>query len=127
MAKHDFETFFQKAQMWEKFSVVCSWLGFLDLILLIILFLYTKSIVLKIISGLEIIQIYDIVKTSHALPTGKIPIFTLPSNYPDADMIQPHKITISTSTIIVITLMSMIVLLIIYRKCRYKAKQFGHI
>ena len=36
-------------------------------------------------------------------------------------MIQPHKVAISTSTIIVITLMSMIVLLTIYRKCRYKS------
>ena len=86
MAKHNFETFFQKAQMWEKFSVGCSWLGFLDLIL----FFYAKSIILKIISGLEIIQNYDIAKTSHALPMEKIPTFTLPSNYPDADMIQPH-------------------------------------
>ena len=107
--------------MWEKFSVVSSWLGILDLILLIILFFYAKSIILKIISGLEIIQNYDIVKTSQALPTERIPVFTLPSNYPDADMIQPHKVAISTSTIIVITLMSMIVLLTIYRKCRYKS------
>ena len=107
--------------MWEKFSVVCSWFGFLDLILLIILFFYEKSIILKIVSGLEIIQNYDIVKTPHALPTEKILIFTLPSNYPDADMIQPHKVTISTSMIIVITLMSMIVLLTIYRRCRYKS------
>ena len=75
----------------------------------------------NIISGLEIIQNYDIVKTSHTLPTEKIPIFTLPSNYPDADKIQPHKVTISKSTIIVITLMNMIVLLTIYRKCRYKS------
>ena len=121
MAKHNFKTFFQKAQMWEKFSVVCSWHGFLDLILLVILFFYAKSITLKIISGLEIIQNYDIVKISQALPTERIPVFTLPSNYPDADMIQPHKVTISTSTIIVITQMSMIVLLTIYRKCRYKS------
>ena len=87
MAKHNFETFFHKTQMWEKFSVVCSWLGFLDLILLVILFFYAKSIILKIISGLEIIQNYDIVKTSHTFPIEKIPVFTLPSNYPDADMI----------------------------------------
>ena len=58
----------------------------LDLILLIILFFYAKSIILKIISGLEIIQNYDIVKTSYAFPTEKIPIFTLPPNYPDTDM-----------------------------------------
>ena len=45
MAKHNFETCFQKAQMWEKFSVVSSWLGILDLILLIILFFYAKSII----------------------------------------------------------------------------------
>ena len=32
MAIHNFETSFQKAQMWEKFSVVSSWLGILDLI-----------------------------------------------------------------------------------------------
>ena len=51
MAKHNFETFFQKAQMWEKFSVVSSWLGILDLILLVILFFYAKSIIFKIISG----------------------------------------------------------------------------
>ena len=121
MAKHNFKTFFHKTQMWEKFSVICSWLGFLDLILLVILFFYAKSIILKIISGLEIIQNYDIGKTSHAFPTEKIPVFTLPSNYPDADMIQPHKVTISTLTIIVITLMSMIVLVITYRKCRYKS------
>ena len=121
MVKHNIKTFFQKAQMWEKFSVVSSWLGILDLILLIILFLYAKSIILKIISGLEIIQNYDIVKTSQALQTERISVFTLPSNYPDADMIQPHKVTISTSTVIVITLMSMIVLLTIYRKCRYKS------
>ena len=121
MAKHNFETFFQKAQMWEKFSVVSSWLGILDLILLVILFFYTKSIILKIISGLEIIQNYNIVKTSQALLTERIPVFILPSNYPDAYMIQPHKVTISTPTIIVITLISMIVLLKIYRKCRYKS------
>ena len=121
MAKHNFKTFFQKAQMWENFSVVSSWLGILDLILLVILFFYTESIILKIISGLEIIQNYDIVKTSQALLTVRIPVFTLPSNYPDANMIQPHKVTISTSTIIVITLMNMIVLLTIYRKCRYKS------
>ena len=35
-------------------------------------------------SGLEIIQNYDIIKTSH-VELEKIPIFTLPSNYPDAD------------------------------------------
>ena len=119
--KHNFETFFKKAQMWENFSVVSSWLGILDLILLIILFFYAKSIILKIISGLEIIQNYDIVKTFQALPTERIPVFTLPSNYPDADMIQPHKVAISTTTIIVITVMSIIVLLTIYRKCRYKS------
>ena len=49
MAKHNFETFFQKAQMWEKFSVVSLWLGILDLILLAIFFFYTKSIILKIL------------------------------------------------------------------------------
>ena len=114
MAKHNFKTFFQKAQMWEKFSVVSSCLGILDLILSKILFFYAKSIVLKIISGLEIIQNYNIVKTSQALLTERIPVFTLPSNYPEADMIQPHKVTISTSTIIVITLMSMIVCFLVY-------------
>ena len=99
MAKHNFETFFQKAQMWENFSVVSSWLGILDLILLVILFFYAKSIILKIISGLEIIQNYDIVKTSQALLTERIPVFTLPSNYPDADMIQPqsHNININNN------------------------------
>ena len=121
IAKHNFETFFHKAQMWEKSSVICSRLRFFDLILLIILFFYAKSIILKIVSGLEIIQNYDIVKTSQALPTEKIPVFTLPSNYPNTDMIQPHKVAISTSTRIVIPLMSMIVLLTLYRKCRYKS------
>ena len=117
--KHNFEIFFQKAQMWEKFSVVCSWLGLLDLIILLILFFYAKSIILKIISGLEIIQNYDIIKTSQALPTERVPIFTLPTNFPHTDMIQPHEVTISTLTIIVIRLMSMILLLTIYRNCRY--------
>ena len=37
-AKYNFETFFNKAQMWERFSVICSWLGLLDLILLVLLF-----------------------------------------------------------------------------------------
>ena len=92
-----------------------------NLILLLLLFFYAKSIILKFILGLEIIQNYNIVKTSQAFPTEKILIFTLLTNYPDADMIQPHKVTISTSTINVITLMSMIVLLTIYRKCRYKS------
>ena len=45
-AKHNFETFFDKAQMWEYFSVICSWLGLIDLILLIILIFYAQSIVL---------------------------------------------------------------------------------
>ena len=97
-AKHNFEIF-QKAQTWEKFSVVCSWLGLLDLIILLILFFCAKSIILKIILGLEIIQNFDIVKTSQALPTESILIFTLPTNLPHAYMIQLHKVTISTLTI----------------------------
>ena len=119
--KHNFETFFQKAQIWEKFSVVWSWLGLLDLIILLILFFYAKSIILKFISGLEIIQNYEIVKTSQALPMERLPIFILATNFPHADMIQLHKVMISTSTIIVVTLISMIVLLTVYRKCRYKS------
>ena len=103
-AKHNFEIFFQKAQMWEKILVVCSWLGLLDLIILLILLFYARSIILKIISGLEIIQNYDLVKTSQAYPTERTLIFMLPTNLPHADKIQPHKVTISTSTIIVITL-----------------------
>ena len=47
------------------------------------------------ISGLEITQNYDILKTSQAFPTEKVSIFTnywsLPTNFPDADMIQPHS------------------------------------
>ena len=100
---------------------MCSWFGLLDLIILLILFFYAKSIIVTIILGLEIIQNYDIINTSQALLTERVLICTLPTNFPHADMIQPHKVTISTLTIIVITQMSMIVLLTIYRKCRYKS------
>ena len=61
-AKQNFETFFEKAQMSERFFIICAWLGLLDLIILLILFFYAKSIVIKIISGLKIIQNYDRVK-----------------------------------------------------------------
>ena len=119
--KHNFETFFDKAQMWERFLVICSWLGLLDLIILIILIFYTQSIVFKIIAGLEIVQKYNIDQQVEAFPTDQIPIFTLPPNFSHEEVITPHNITISTSTIIVIILICLLVCMSIYHKCKYRS------
>ena len=119
-AKHNFGTFFDKAQIWETFSVICSWLGLLDLILLVILIFYAISIVLTIIAGLEIVQKYNNAKNVEAFPTDQVPIFTLPPNFPHEEVITPHKIAISKSTIIVIILICLLVCMSL--NCKYKCR-----
>ena len=63
---------FKSTNVGKTFSSMYTWLGLLDLILLLILFFYAKSIILRIISGLEIIQNDGVVKTSQALLTERI-------------------------------------------------------
>ena len=77
--------------------------------------------ILKIIAGLEIVQKYDIAKQVEAYPTNPVPIFTLPPNFPHEDIITLHKITISTSTIIVIILICLLICMSIYHKCKYRS------
>ena len=122
-AKHNFETIFDKTQMWERFSVICSWLALLDLILIILIF-YACSIVLKIV-GLEIVQKYNIAKQVEAFTTDQVPIFTLPPNFPHEEVITPHEIAISTSTVIVIIPMGLLVCISIYCKCKYRSLVTG--
>ena len=120
-AKHNFETSFDKAQMWENFSLICSWLRLLDLILLVILIFYAQSVILKLIAGMKVVQKYNIAKQVKAFPTDQVPIFTLPPNFQHEEVITPHKITISTSTIIVIILICLLIGMSIYHKGKYRS------
>ena len=99
-------------------------LGLLDLILLIMLLFYAWSTVLKIIAGLKIVPKYDIAKQVEAFQTDQVPICTLPPNFPHEGVITAHKITVSTSTIIVIILICLLVCMELY--CIMEVQVIGH-